>query len=114
MEDAGWKKLLGRQDFVNAISKVNVFVASHHGRDNGCCDELFSQAGLRPTITIISDSGIEYATQETVAWYRHRTVGINYEGENRHVFTTRRDGAMELNAIKEQTTIHTKRNVSGR
>jgi beta-lactamase superfamily II metal-dependent hydrolase len=64
IEVAGWKNLLKNQAFVQAIGSVNVFVASHHGRDNGCCAELFSQSGLNPAIVAISDSGIEYATRD--------------------------------------------------
>jgi beta-lactamase superfamily II metal-dependent hydrolase len=40
MEIAGWRNLLRNPAFVRAIGEVNVFVASHHGRENGCCEEL--------------------------------------------------------------------------
>ncbi|SOC39453.1 beta-lactamase superfamily II metal-dependent hydrolase [Rhizobium subbaraonis] len=72
MEVQGWNRLLDRQDFRAAMADVHVLVASHHGRRNGCCEALYV-TGWRPLITIISDSGIEYATQETVNWYRERT-----------------------------------------
>lgn len=104
MEVAGWRALLRYPTFVTAMQAVNVLVASHHGRENGCCDELFS-SGWRPQITIISDSGVEYATQETVAWYRARTTGITYNSEPRHVFTTRRDGRILLEATPQGATI---------
>jgi hypothetical protein len=58
------------------MGEVNVLVALHHGRENGCCEELY-ESGCRPAVTIISDSGIEYATQETIGWYRTRTAGID-------------------------------------
>jgi beta-lactamase superfamily II metal-dependent hydrolase len=77
MEVAGWKSLLRNPAFVQAVGEVNVFVASHHGRKNGCCEELFSQTNLQPAVVVISDSGMEYATQETVGWYRNRVRGIN-------------------------------------
>ena len=89
---AGWKSLLRNPAFVDAIGHVNFFVASHHGRENGCCAELFSQTRLRPAVVAISNFGIEFATQNTVAWYRVRTRGIMLNGEQRHVLTTRRDG----------------------
>ena len=53
---------------------------------------LFSRANLKPAIVVISDSGIEHATQETVGWYRNRVTGINLNGERRHVLTTRQTG----------------------
>ncbi|MCJ9668538.1 MULTISPECIES: ComEC/Rec2 family competence protein [unclassified Neorhizobium] len=91
MELHGWRRLWERADFRAAMADVHVLVASHHGRANGCCPELY-QYGWKPQITIISDSGIQYATQETVAWYRERTLGVMLDGERRRVLTTRRDG----------------------
>ena len=105
MEVQGWRNLLRNPAFIQAIGNVNVFVASHHGRENGCCEELFSRTGLNPAIVVISDSGIEYATQETVAWYRARTQGITLNGEKRRVLTTRRDGRVLLEASPDGTTV---------
>jgi hypothetical protein len=60
---------------------------------------------LNPEIVIISDNGIEYATQETVAWYSNGTKGIMINGENRRVLTTRRDGRVLLEALPNATTV---------
>jgi beta-lactamase superfamily II metal-dependent hydrolase len=105
MEIAGWKNLLKDPAFVRAIGEVNVFVASHHGRENGCCEELFSQTNLKPAVVIISDSGIQHATQETVAWYRSRVKGIPLNGETRHVITTRSDGRVLIEATPNGITL---------
>jgi beta-lactamase superfamily II metal-dependent hydrolase len=105
MEVQGWENLLRNPAFVRAMGEVNVFVASHHGRKNGCSGQLFSQTGLNPAIVVILDSGIEYATQETVSWYRNRTKGIMLNGEKRHVLTTRRDGRVLLEALPNATTV---------
>jgi beta-lactamase superfamily II metal-dependent hydrolase len=105
MEVQGWETLLRNPAFVQAMGEVNVFVASHHGRANGCSGQLFSQTGLNPVIVVISDSGVEYATQETVGWYRNRTKGMMLNGENRHVLTTRRDGRVLLEALPNATTV---------
>ena len=83
------------------------FCSVPYGRFNGCCEELFTQTGLRPAIVVISDSGIEYATQSTVAWYRARTTGINLNGERRHVLTTRRDGRILIEATPQGVTVST-------
>jgi beta-lactamase superfamily II metal-dependent hydrolase len=103
MELAGWRALLQRPDFVKSMSTVHALVASHHGRANGCCQELYA-SGWRPQITIISDSGIEHATQETVAWYRARTTGITLNGELRRVLTTRKDGSIYIGQDGTVTT----------
>ena len=105
MEVAGWKGLLKDKTFVQAISEVNVFVASHHGRENGCCEELFSQTGLKPQVVLISDSGVEHATQQTVSWYGARAGGMNYKGQTRRVFTTRSDGRILIEASPSGTTL---------
>lgn len=105
MEVEGWRNLLRNPHFIQAIGDVNVFVASHHGRENGCCEELFTATGLYPVIVVISDSGIEHASQETVAWYRARTRGMNLNGDRRHVLTTRRDGRILINATHSGTTV---------
>lgn len=105
MEVAGWKNLLKSPAFVQAIGKVNVFVASHHGRQNGCCEELFSQTSLKPYAVIISNSGVPYATQETVAWYRSRVKGFTLNGEIRHVITTRSDGRVLIEATPTGYTL---------
>jgi hypothetical protein len=98
MEVAGWKNLLKNPVFVRAIGEVNAFVASHHGRENGCCEELFSQTNLNPYAVIISDAGVQHATQETVGWYRNRTKGFTLNGETRRVLTTRSDGRILIEA----------------
>ena len=107
LEKAGWKKLLSNAEFVQQLKTVNVFVASHHGRESGCCEEVFQINGVMPQIVIFSDSGIQYETQETANWYRLRTHGINYDGKRRFVFTTRLDGKITIEAHPGQWTIHT-------
>ena len=107
MEVEGWKNLLKRPDFVDAIGSVDIMVASHHGRRNGCCEELYENSALNPQVTIISDSGIQYASQETISWYRQRTRGIRLNGEQRSVITTRRDGRILIESIAAGNTLST-------
>jgi beta-lactamase superfamily II metal-dependent hydrolase len=96
MEEAGWLNIARLGNLLTNISYVDVLVASHHGRDSGRCQLLY-ESGWKPQITIISDSGIEHATQETVNWYHQRTKGIPWDnGSTRRVLTTRSDGAMRI------------------
>jgi beta-lactamase superfamily II metal-dependent hydrolase len=96
MERAGWRRLLARPDFVMDLIGVNVFVASHHGRESGCLEELFN--GWLPNIFVISDGAIQYDTQETAGWYRTRASGIPVIGtqDRRYVVTTRSDGTLQI------------------
>lgn len=45
-------------------------------------------------VFIISDKKMGYQSQETVDRHRAYARGFNYQGDIRHVLTTRRDGRM--------------------
>jgi hypothetical protein len=95
IERAGWLALLKNPIFVEQLGGVTLFVASHHGRENGYCEEVLN---LCPAIQVvaISDKKVGYQSQETVDRYRAYARGFNYNGDNRHVLTTRRDGNMRF------------------
>jgi beta-lactamase superfamily II metal-dependent hydrolase len=91
LEVSGWRALLNSSpDLKQALAETNVFIAPHHGRENGCCDEVFEHC--KPYFVVISDCGYKFDTQLTVPWYRHRVIGGMFRDETRHVLTTRRDG----------------------
>ncbi|MGY4333301.1 beta-lactamase superfamily II metal-dependent hydrolase [Bradyrhizobium sp. LB7.2] len=96
MEKAGWKALLATPPFSSELSGISIFVASHHGRENGYCEEVLDRC---PNIqaVVISDKKIGFQTQETVDRYRNYSKGFDYHGSRRHVLTTRRDGSMRFN-----------------
>jgi hypothetical protein len=71
------------------LGKVNFFVASHHGRENGYLPDVFEYC--HPALAILSDEPIRYETQSTD--YGRHASGISCNGENcRQLLTTRRDG----------------------
>ncbi len=109
MERAGWLRLLQRSDFCAEMHDICVFVASHHGRLNGYCAELFDWTGLKPIIFVISDCGIQYTTQETIELYRKHASGLNHGGSERRVITTRRDGYMKFTISREGALLKTAR-----
>lgn len=101
LESDGWQQLLRDQQFRQDISGTSLFVTSHHGRENGCCEDLFQIC--RPFAFIISDGEMQYDSQETNAWYRQRARGVQKRlttpfdlPETRYVFTTRGDGCMSI------------------
>lgn len=103
LERAGWNSLLQRPSFIQDLQSVNVLVASHHGRDNGCCEEAFKF--FIPDIVVFSDCEKKYGTQETSGWYACRTRGITDLSappgafgvpSRRKVLTTRRDGTINI------------------
>lgn len=108
LETAGWRKLLLIPEFRRRLLDVKLFIASHHGRENGQCEELF--AWCKPEMIAFSDGRKQYGTQETVNWYRQRTSGkfdfSSYRGglalpPMRKVMTTRSDGTITVDVQKD-------------
>jgi len=105
LEKAGWLALLENQDFRAQLAGTHILMASHHGRENGFCPEVFDL--VTPHTVIISDKPIEHATQEMVPDYRNvvRNDGVYVRTTNsrRHVLTTRRDGWIGFNVYPDGT-----------
>ena len=99
LENAGWQALLQRQDFRDELRHTDILVASHHGRENGFCDDVFKYC--QPSAVVISDKPIEHETQGTVPDYRAVVspdgVPVHTSGKRRHVLTTQRDGWIRFN-----------------
>ena len=92
IEKPAWEKLLQNPHFCNRLRRVSVFVASHHGRTNGYCREVFDYCG--PRVIIFSDGPMRYATQEESNSYGAHASGVNFNGRTRRVLTTRNDGTI--------------------
>jgi beta-lactamase superfamily II metal-dependent hydrolase len=98
--DKGWPLLLQSEDFRAMLGRVTVMVASHHGRRNGCCENVFDFC--QPQLVVISDKGKEHATQETRDWYARRVSGCQTtDGAERRVITTRSDGKVRIQVQKD-------------
>lgn len=92
MERAGWINLLSQDTALcHEVANTDVLIASHHGRENGICSEMFDQLGCKPYIVIISDDYHKYNTQQTVQYYASKAKGISFRGRDRWVLTTRND-----------------------
>jgi beta-lactamase superfamily II metal-dependent hydrolase len=92
LEKKGWLALLAQKEFVNQLVRVNVFIASHDGRDNGYCKEVFDHCS--PHVVIFSDSEVEYETQDMSKTYAAHATGIAFNGEKRFVLSTRNDRSL--------------------
>lgn len=92
VERAGWLKLLERPDFQNELRGVDIFVASHHGRESGYCSDVFEICS--PKAVVFSDDSIKFASQEMSNTYGGHCSGIQFNGNPRRVLTTRNDGSM--------------------
>jgi beta-lactamase superfamily II metal-dependent hydrolase len=94
MERSGFANMLKTcPPFRNIVARVNVLVASHHGRENGICPEMFDIYGCYPDLVVISDDYKKYDTQETSGYYSRKVKGIRWFRDQgaRFVLTTRKD-----------------------
>jgi len=99
LERRGWLNILRTNaNFRNRVQNVDVLVASHHGRDNGICRELFDVYGCKPKLVVISDDHHKYDTQRTTQYYASKVTGIKgfRSGGDRSVLTTRADGELSF------------------
>jgi beta-lactamase superfamily II metal-dependent hydrolase len=89
LERAGWLMLLQNSKFIENLERVDIFVASHHGRENGYLEEIFDHCW--PDIVIISDTIMQFDTQEHN--YANHASGVLYDRgpEQRYVLSTRKD-----------------------
>lgn len=95
LETAGWEALLAsNQEFRDAVGNTHVLIASHHGRENGICKDIFDVHGCTPLFVVISDKGYMYDTQKTVQYYASKAFGAMFRNETRKVLTTRKDGTI--------------------
>jgi beta-lactamase superfamily II metal-dependent hydrolase len=103
LEKDGWRALLRYADFRQELLGVTVLVASHHGRENGFCPEVFHFC--QPQAVVISDKPIQHQTQNTVPDYRKvvadNGVIVRTTGKIRHVLTTRRDGTISFDVSED-------------
>lgn len=99
LEKASWKALLQRPAFQSALSRVNLFVASHHGRESGYLPEVFDLC--EPWLVLISDEAVKYDTQDVD--YAQHSKGVRFGSETRYVLTTRADGMITISQARGET-----------
>ena len=90
LEAKGWRTLMQDSNFCNVLRQTNILVASHHGRENGWCEELKDMCS--PFYVVISDKGYMYDTQKTIPLYSSIARGGPFRSQTRKVLTTRNDG----------------------
>lgn len=94
LERNGWLELLKNPRVRDLLKYVDVFVASHHGRESGYCREVFNYCN--PRLIVMSDGPIRHDTQRMASTYANHAVGgwiSTSQGQDfRKVVTTRNDG----------------------
>lgn len=94
LERPGWLHLLSNPQVQGLLRRIDVFVASHHGRESGYCAEVFDYC--KPRLVVMSDGPIQYDTQTMASTYSQHASGEWFRTssgqELRKVVTTRKDG----------------------
>ncbi|MCK5581753.1 MAG: MBL fold metallo-hydrolase [Candidatus Omnitrophica bacterium] len=91
--------------FKKFVEGTTILKVPHHGRINGCSEELMELFGEKPLLCIISDKPIDDQNQNTAntSWYTQRTndeeIKINGIMQSRKVLTTRSDGDIYLGVL---------------
>lgn len=89
----GWQAFLGNERFRQRLGRTNIFVASHHGREDGYCPEVFRWC--HPEIIVISDKSVMHDTQ--VVGYSDYASGVRFtDGNVRKVLSTRKNGKITI------------------
>jgi beta-lactamase superfamily II metal-dependent hydrolase len=93
LEREGWLELMKQPAFCQCLRETNFFIASHHGRNAGYAEEVFSYC--KPHIVLLSDKSIVHDSQEH-DYSKHATGIVWPNGQTRRVLTTRCDGHLRL------------------
>lgn len=103
LEKPGWLALMRNPYFLAELGHVNVFVAGHHGRENGYCKDVFRFCA--PELIVMSDGEKKHATQEMAGKYARHASGCRIGERDRYVLTTRNDGTIWFKAWPHETTV---------
>ncbi len=98
IETEAWDEHLKSESFRDWLSKTDIFIASHHGRESGYNKIVFDYC--KPQVVIFSDKSCESSAPDL---YRNDSVyGLQFYSRNantfdtRKVLTTRKDGAIHI------------------
>jgi len=102
-----WEKHLTNKMVQDKLKETQIFVASHHGREDGFNENIFKYC--RPEVIILSDEDISYKTQEgQTQTYIGKVEGngivFNSNETNlRKALTTRNDGHLWIRIVENGT-----------
>jgi len=111
----GWKTLLKYEEFRAKLRRVNLFVASNHGQEDGYCSEVFDYC--RPELILISNEGNQRSLPNLLDRYKTHAKGaakgvLNSQGsvadQYHKVLTTHDNGTIAiskcLDRLRQVTT----------
>lgn len=110
LEREGWRNLLQCYDFCDRLKKVNIFVASAHGKETGYCPEVFNYC--TPEVIIISNQAAQSVTNQIMYKYESHIKKSLLNISDKPLLTTRENGVITitkyldaLRQVKSQSTV---------
>ena len=98
-EPPSWRELMKQPNFLSAMNRADIFMASHHGRESGYCSEIFTS---KPYLCVVSDGRV--LDTDATARYTYHASGWSVHSRNgnaskeRNCITTRSDGYIDITA----------------
>ncbi len=105
-----WEKHLTNKMVQDKLKETQIFVASHHGREDGFNENIFKYC--RPEVIILSDEDISYKSQEGqtqtyIGEVEGNGIVFNSNETNlRKALTTRNDGHLWIRIEENGTRIY--------
>jgi len=94
LKTAGWRSLLKQPEFCDRLRKVNLFIASNYGRENGYCPEVFNYC--TPDLVIISNNVRRSLSDSMLSQYERHARGFQTSLGRQKVLTTRDAGTITI------------------
>jgi len=112
MTSPAWEKHLLNNRIQNLLAMTNIFIASHHGREDGYNEKIFYYC--KPECIILSDTHIKHDTQQGMAQLYGSKVNGNgiyfFNGKTldvRKTLTTRNDGHICIRIEDDKSRTYT-------
>ena len=99
-EPPSWRALIAKDSFVKSVKGAHILIPSHHGRESGYCEDLFSSGIIEPRLCIVSDGRVQ--DTDAVSRYSGHSLGWKVQSRSdgtsneRKCLTTRNDGYIDV------------------
>ncbi|PMB15355.1 hypothetical protein CEN48_06935 [Fischerella thermalis CCMEE 5282] len=94
MKTEGWRTLLQNSRFCDQLHKVNLFVASNHGQEDGYCSDIFNYCN--PNLIIISNGDRHQLFPTAICRYERQMRMLQKPSGQPKILTTRNAGTITI------------------
>lgn len=98
LDRAGWLSLLKENKFQEQLRKINFFIASHSGQEQGYCSEVFDYC--QPDLILISNNINRPVSEDIQNRYKNHAKGFQCKNDIYHLLNTSQIGTIEIQQSK--------------